>query len=111
MRVTILNRLGCHRRPDRSFFYKGKQFPVCARCTGIFVGEVLLLITYPFLKIGYGMSVLFLVVMFLDWFVQFICVKESTNMRRLITGVLAGYGVTFIQIDAMIFLIVKLVNL
>lgn len=31
-------RLGCHQRPDRSFFYKGYQFPVCARCTGLFVG-------------------------------------------------------------------------
>lgn len=25
---------GCHRRPERSFFYKGRQFPICARCTG-----------------------------------------------------------------------------
>ena len=27
-----------YRMPERSFFYKGKQFPICARCTGILVG-------------------------------------------------------------------------
>ena len=35
---------GCHCRPDRSFFYKGKQFPVCARCTGELAGILAALI-------------------------------------------------------------------
>ena len=29
---------GCHARPDRSFYWKGKQFPICARCTGELAG-------------------------------------------------------------------------
>ena len=29
---------GCHCRPDRSFFFRGRQFPVCARCTGMLLG-------------------------------------------------------------------------
>ena len=29
---------GCHCRSDRSFFWKGKQLPICARCTGELAG-------------------------------------------------------------------------
>jgi len=28
----------CHQRPDRSFYLWAMQMPVCARCTGIYVG-------------------------------------------------------------------------
>lgn len=28
----------CHQLPDRSFFLAGRQLPVCARCTGLYLG-------------------------------------------------------------------------
>jgi hypothetical protein len=28
----------CHQRPDRSFHWVGVQLPVCARCTGVYIG-------------------------------------------------------------------------
>src|SRR4051794_15491567 len=31
----------CHQRPERSFFLWGTQFPVCARCAGIYAGAAL----------------------------------------------------------------------
>jgi len=31
----------CHRIPERSFFLNGRQLPLCARCTGTFLGVML----------------------------------------------------------------------
>ena len=31
----------CHRIPERSFFLNGRQLPLCARCTGTFLGAML----------------------------------------------------------------------
>lgn len=40
--IRILgNNSGCHQLAERSFFYKGYQFPVCARCTGVTIGQFL----------------------------------------------------------------------
>ena len=51
MRVWIYKWLpiifGCHCRSDRSFYWKGTQFPICARCTGELVGILLCPVTFP----------------------------------------------------------------
>ncbi len=39
--VTFIYAIGsviCHQLPDRSFFLDGRQLPVCARCTGLYLG-------------------------------------------------------------------------
>jgi uncharacterized membrane protein len=36
--VYAVGSLLCHQRPERSFFLWGRQLPVCARCTGIYLG-------------------------------------------------------------------------
>lgn len=35
--VHAVGRLVCHQRPERSFHSHGRPFPVCARCTGLYV--------------------------------------------------------------------------
>jgi uncharacterized membrane protein len=30
----------CHQLPERSFFFDGRQLPVCARCTGLYLSGV-----------------------------------------------------------------------
>lgn len=89
--MRLGNRCGCHQREDRSFKYKEYQFPVCSRCTGILTGQVLGIIIYLFkIKIPIYISILFLIIMFLDWYVQFKKIKESTNLRRFITRKFSG---------------------
>lgn len=83
---------GCHRMPERSFFFKGKQFPVCARCTGAFIGYFIGYVTFPFFRLPPLLCVLFCAIMFADWFVQRIDLLPSTNIRRLLTGTLCGMG-------------------
>ena len=85
--------MGCHQRPDRSFFYKNRQFPVCARCTGVIIGQFLAIIMFVLkIRINILISVLFCGIMFTDWFIQKINICPSNNIRRLITGGLGGYG-------------------
>ena len=85
--MRLGNRCGCHQREDRSFKIKGWQFPICSRCTGILIGQILSIILYLIgLRIPIYISFLFLLIMFLDWFIQFKNIKESTNLRRFVTG-------------------------
>ncbi len=37
-------------------------------------------------------------VMFADWLLQRLGVAESTNLRRLLTGILGGYGIMTAQL-------------
>lgn len=83
---------GCHQMPERSFYWKGRQFPVCARCTGVFIGQTLAVILAFLVKIPTLVSVLFLSIMGIDWGLQEFKIKESTNYRRLLTGILGGFG-------------------
>jgi uncharacterized membrane protein len=36
-----MGHLLCHQRPDRSFFSCGRQWPVCGRCAGLYMGFAL----------------------------------------------------------------------
>ncbi len=38
--VYLAGRLVCHQQASRSFHLAGTQLPVCARCTGLYVGAV-----------------------------------------------------------------------
>ncbi|WP_408606651.1 DUF2085 domain-containing protein [Domibacillus epiphyticus] len=72
----------CHRLPERSFFYKGHQFPICARCTGILIGYFIgIVYAFIFGKIPLFPSFLLLVPLLLDGGFQFIGKWKSTNGR------------------------------
>jgi uncharacterized membrane protein len=84
----------CHRRSDRSFFFRGKQFPLCSRCTGIlsgfFIGVVctVLSVHYNFLS-----GIILVSPLVVDGTGQAVCLWNSTNLRRVITGILGGTAV------------------
>ena len=100
------HRLGCHQRAERSFFFKGYQFPVCARCTGVIIGELIaIILLFCGLKSNIYISIALLLVMGLDWFIQYIKLKESNNIRRLITGISGGIGLIYIYYYVIMFII------
>ena len=108
--MRLGNRCGCHQREDRSFKIKGWQFPICSRCTGILVGQLLGILIYIFqFRIPIYISCIFLFIMFLDWYIQYKKIRESTNVRRFITGTLAGIAqiAIFTEIIFMIWLYLK----
>lgn len=84
---------GCHQMPERSYFFKGYQLPVCARCEGMIFGEITALV---FVLIGYRMKIyyclLLLIPMVLDGTLQYKTSYFSTNIKRLLTGIMFGFG-------------------
>ena len=85
---------GCHCRPDRSFYYRGRQFPICARCTGELVGILVLFFTWFWVHPGAACSLGLLLPLTADGVIQLRTSYESNNLRRLWTGILFGYGLT-----------------
>ena len=82
---------GCHARPDRSFYWHGRQFPICARCTGELAG---ILIGIPAIlllgRLSVPVMILFMLPMLIDGFVHLLTKYTSTNLRRVVTGFLFG---------------------
>lgn len=95
---------GCHQRADRSFFLRGKQFPLCARCTGAFLGYMGGSILFLFYTLPLWVNILLCVIMFLDWSLQHFNILKSTNIRRILTGFLCGIGLIQIWIQSLIYL-------
>jgi len=88
---------GCHQMPERSFFIKGFQFPVCARCTGVYLSFIPTVIIYLRKKKSPAMAVLLCLPMLVDWVLQRLEILPSTNKRRLVTGFFGGIGVGLLQ--------------
>ncbi|MDI6882491.1 MAG: DUF2085 domain-containing protein [Methanobacteriales archaeon] len=87
----------CHRRPDRTFSIRGRYFPVCSRCTGVYIGAFSYFLIAYFTPIKYTlnlvvMAILITTPMILDGFTQLLGLRESNNLLRLLTGLLAGLG-------------------
>jgi uncharacterized membrane protein len=83
----------CHRLPHRSFFWKGKQFPLCARCTGIHLGYLSMpVFLFNLLEVPIYIAILIVLPTYLDGMRQHITKRESTNIVRVFTGFIAGVG-------------------
>ena len=98
MRIGELS--GCHQMYERSFTFRGYQFPVCARCTGIFIGYIVaIFLCVMQVKMSLTTAGLLILIMAADGFLQLFKIKKSTNTRRLITGILAGVGYIFALVN------------
>lgn len=105
--MEIGERTGCHQIPERSLSICGYQFPVCARCTGVMIGYVAAVPLYFWLGFRRVAVAAGCLAMFTDWCVQRLKICESTNLRRMITGIVGGYGIMTTQLE----LLHKLKNL
>ncbi|MBM6938203.1 DUF2085 domain-containing protein [Pseudoflavonifractor phocaeensis] len=83
---------GCHCRDDRSFHFHGRRFPVCARCTGELIGVLLAAVTFWLWHPSGWIAAALLLPLIVDGTVQARTRYESTNGKRLVTGILFGYG-------------------
>jgi uncharacterized membrane protein len=104
MFAELLHGLGfglCHQLPERSFAFGGLQWPVCARCSGIYLGLVCaliaLLLAYRGRQRGGGPAwpfwpflALALAAMAYDGFSSYLGWRPTTNLLRLLTGVAVG---------------------
>ena len=85
----------CHQKVERSFLINGNQMPFCSRCTAIWLGLSIGLGFMVFYKINLDEKFLILIVIGIvpigiDGVGQLFGFWESTNIIRLITGILIG---------------------
>jgi uncharacterized membrane protein len=95
--MTKISFVSCHKMPERSFFYKGRQFPMCSRCTGIYVGYFIFIPMLWFIKINIFVAILAILPTTIDGLTQAYCSRESNNYLRFFTGILAGFGLAGIS--------------
>ena len=74
------------RASDRSFYWHGRQFPICARCTGELAG---ILIGIPAILLLGRLSVPVMILFMLPMLIDDCSASDkytSTNLRRVVTG-------------------------
>jgi len=105
----------CHQKPERSFFVFGYPMSVCARCTGIYIGMLILTILYPLAKRLNDNStpskyylIASMIPMALDGGTQLLGMRESFNELRFITGFIFGGALIFYLIPVFNQLVLKL---
>lgn len=108
--MNIGSRLGCHQMPERSFFYKGYQFPVCARSTGLIIGYLLGVLIYFLKVLNWKIAIILCIPLVLDGGSQYLNWRISNQVLRLITGILCGIGIMFLEIWGMKLLIGGMIN-
>ena len=87
----------CHRIPERTFKIRGHYFPVCSRCTGLYIGSFSYFIYVYFYYVNYDfilvlIATFMMIPTFLDGITQYLGLRESWNFLRFSTGLIAGIG-------------------
>lgn len=97
MRWRLLFRVMCHGIEKRCLTMFGVPMPICARCTGIYIGlfaGVLAFALYPVIEERLLRMAMYVaaVPMAIDGVTQAIRLRESTNPLRLATGFIAAFA-------------------
>ena len=86
---------GCHTYCERSIRIFKYQLPICARCTGIFIG-ILFSVLYFFLESSILISFILGVPLIVDGLLQKLTRYSSNNYKRFFSGVLFGPSIILI---------------
>jgi uncharacterized membrane protein len=113
--MEFMNTIGyavCHQIPERSIFIDGKQLPVCARDTGLYIGSLLSMVfiittrrrahnAIPATFISFSF-VFFMLLLGIDGITSYLGIRTTTNAIRLATGLLVGIGLPFFMYPLMV---------
>lgn len=101
--IDFLKRMGsavCHQMAERSFLWGNGTMPLCARCTGIYIGVFFALCFFlwkkrlegnrPFSAKQIFWMLLCIIPMAADGFCSYIGLWESNQLLRVLTGSLIG---------------------
>jgi uncharacterized membrane protein len=96
MRWRVLFRVLCHGIERRCLTMFGVPMPICARCTGIYIGlfaGVVAFLVYPLVEERFMRILLYAaaVPMLIDGLTQAAGFRESTNPLRIATGFIAAF--------------------
>ena len=90
----------CNGRPERAPHIGNFCFPLCWRCTSILVGffawytiQLMLPVVNPLI------GMILIAPCAFDGFTQYVFDIESTNNRRIITGLLCGIGLCILSLS------------
>lgn len=97
----ISNVLMCHQLPERSFELFGQYMPICSRDAALFIGAFVACIASfyserlpNFMKSSW-LAILSIVPLGIDGVMQLLGFWESTNEIRLLTGLFAGFCISY----------------
>jgi uncharacterized membrane protein len=100
---------GCHQIPDRCLYFRGKPMPFCSRCFGCSIGHILSFILFLFGYLpSYLIAIILIIPLGIDWSIQRFFDILSNNHRRLVTGILGGFGIGIIIWKSVEFIIIYL---
>lgn len=87
----------CHQIPERSFHLAGEQFAVCSRCTGLYAGFTMAILTYPLFRSLHRLETPRLVWLFasalplaIDFSLTYFGIWQNNHFSRFTTGALFG---------------------
>jgi uncharacterized membrane protein len=105
MRWRLLFRMFCHGIPRRCLYAWNVPMPICARCVAIYSGLLAGILLFWLLPNVEEMTARFIVIfstipLAIDGLTQLATMRESTNVLRLITGLLAGTAFAFWALTA-----------
>lgn len=91
----------CNKIPERTLIINDFVFPICYRCMAMSLTLFIFIPTFSFCLNKFNkfiiiISIILFLIGILDCLLQYIFNIDSTNLRRAITGMLAGLGFSYL---------------